>query len=155
MSTPGETRPATPRAMFERLLPMFLAKDLEGFADLFAEDGVHELPFAPPGVPRHIRGRDNIRGYFRAITETPLAHRELRSVTIYETTDPEVAIAEYDAHGEVTFSGQPYVIRYLQIMRLVNGQIASWCDYWNPAEAARLLGAPQFSPPLAGEDVTH
>ncbi|MEU6646419.1 nuclear transport factor 2 family protein [Saccharomonospora sp. NPDC046836] len=128
------------REMFDRLLPMFLDKDLAGFADLFAEDGVHELPFAPPGVPGRIQGRENIRAYLTAIIETPLMHKEFQSVTVYETQNPEVAIAEFDAHGVVTTSGRPYVMRYLQILQVSGGQIALWRDYWNPAEGARLLG---------------
>jgi hypothetical protein len=126
--------------MFDRLLPMFLDKDLDGFADLFAEDGVHELPFAPPGIPRRIEGRENIRAYLTALTETPLTHKEFQPVTVYDTNDPEVAIAEYDAHGVVTGTGRPYVLRYLQILQVSGGQIASWRDYWSPIEGSRLLG---------------
>src|SRR5260370_2009 len=36
------------------------------FADLFAADGVLTYPFAPPGHPRELRGRDAIRAYFAA-----------------------------------------------------------------------------------------
>ena len=35
------------------------------FADLFAQDGVLRFPFAPPGMPREIRGREAIRQTFR------------------------------------------------------------------------------------------
>jgi uncharacterized protein (TIGR02246 family) len=135
------TAPSTPREMFDRLLPMFLAKDLGGFADLFTDDGVHELPFAPPGVPARIEGREQIRAYLTAITDTPLEHREIRDLRVHVTTDPDVAIAEYDAHGEVTTTGEHYVLRYVNVLRLRNGRIAAWRDYWSPLEPARLLGA--------------
>lgn len=117
-----------------------LARDLTGFADLFADDAVHELPFAPPGVPSRIEGRENIRTYFTAISETPMTHHSFENMTIYETSDPEVVIAEYDALGEVTATGQSYTLRYLQIARIREGEIVLWRDYWNPLEGFRILG---------------
>ncbi|GAA3731745.1 nuclear transport factor 2 family protein [Plantactinospora mayteni] len=129
-----------PRQMFDRLVPLFLNKDLGGFADLFAEDGVHELPFSPPGVPRVIQGREQIRAYLTAITDTPLTHKEFRAVGIHETGDPEVAIAEFDAYGEVTTSGKPYVLRYVHVLQVRNGEIVYWRDYWSPLEGFKVLG---------------
>jgi ketosteroid isomerase-like protein len=59
---------AGPRAVLDKAHEFFLKKDLNGFADLFAEDGSHELPFAPPGVPKYLRGRQQIRQYLTSIT---------------------------------------------------------------------------------------
>lgn len=137
-----EPTPATSaRAMLERLLPMFLATDLNGFADLFAEDGVHELPFAPPGVPRTIVGRENIRAYVTAISNpAPLTHTDFANVRIHDTADPEVAIAEYDAEGHVTATGERYSLPYVNVVRVRDGRILQWRDYWSPVEPFRLLG---------------
>jgi uncharacterized protein len=138
MEDPG----ATPSALdvFQRAKQLALAKDLNSFADLFAADGVHEAPFAPPGVPRRIEGREALRAYFAQISETPLKHDEFRSMTVYQTTDPEVIVAEYDAHGVVTSTGQTYELRYLQVIRVRDGQIVLWRDYTNPLAVADLLG---------------
>ncbi len=130
----------TTREVFDRAKQLALAKDLTGFADLFADDGVHELPFAPPGVPRRIQGRDALREYFGAISSTPLTHDEFRDLTVYETTDPGVIVAEYDAHGRVTDSGREYLVRYIQVIRVREGRITLWRDYWNPLASAELLG---------------
>lgn len=147
---PGATRPG-PRDLFARAQDLFLAKDLDGFADMFADDGVHELPFAPPGVPKHLQGRENIRGYFAAITSTPMQLTELRDLTIYETTDPEVILAEYEAAGIVVSTGQPYISRYIQVLRARNGKVALWRDYWNPLAGAQALGRlPQLFSVLTG-----
>ena len=128
------------REVFQEAKRLALAKDLEGFADLFAEDGAQELPFAPPGVPARVEGREALRAYFAAITKTPLKHTAFENMTVYETDDPEVIIAEYDAVGAVTDTGQPYRLRYLQIVRVHDGQIVLWRDYWNPLASAQLLG---------------
>lgn len=87
-----------------------------------------------------LRGRETLREYFGAISGTPLEHDEFRDMTVYETSDPEVIIAEYDAHGHVTDSGRAYQLRYLQIVRVREGQIVLWRDYWNPLASAELLG---------------
>jgi uncharacterized protein len=144
---------ATPREVFDRAKRLALAKDLAGFADLFAVDGVHELPFAPPGIPRHLQGRETLREYFSSISGTPLTHDEFRNMTVYETSDPEVVIAEYDAHGHVTGSGREYELRYLQVVRVRDGQIVLWRDYWNPLASAELLGrVPQLLAYYGGAD---
>lgn len=132
-----------PREMLDRMLPLLRGKDLNGIADLYAEDGVHELPFAPSGVPRRIDGREQIRAYFTStLSSVPLAFHEFRPVAIHDTDDPEVVIAEYDAHGEVTTTGHSFTVRYLWILRISNGEIASWRDYWNPLEILELQGTP-------------
>ena len=129
----------TTREVFDQAKRLVLAKDLAGFADLFAIDGVHESPFAPPGVPRRLQGRETLREYFAALSSTPLTHDQFRNMTVYETSDPEVVIAEYDAHGHVT-DGREYELRYLQVVRVLDGEIVLWRDYWNPLAGAELLG---------------
>jgi uncharacterized protein (TIGR02246 family) len=128
------------REVFEQAKRLSLAKDLDGFADLFAPDGVHELPFAPPGIPRRLEGRETLREYFAAITGTPLKHASFENMTVYETADPGVIIAEYDAHGTVTSTGRTYQLRYVQVVKVRDGQITLWRDYWDPLASAELLG---------------
>ena len=87
--------------------------------------------------------------YQSAITGTPLKHAGFLNTTVYETTDPGVIIAEYDAHGTVTSTGRPYQLRYLQIVKVRDGQITLWRDYWDPLASAELLGRiPETARPL-------
>jgi uncharacterized protein len=140
MTVTTEPKPKSAREVFEQAKRLSLAKDLDGFADLFAPDGVHELPFAPQGIPRRLEGRETLREYFAAITGTPLKHASFENMTVYETADPDVIIAEYDAHGTVTSTGRPYQLRYLQVVKVRDGQITLWRDYWDPLASAELLG---------------
>lgn len=57
------------------------------------------------------RGRETLRAHFAAITETPLKHTAFENMTVYQTSDPEVIIAEHDAVGQVTNTGQPLPVR--------------------------------------------
>lgn len=44
-------KPKSACEVFEQAKRLSLAEDRDGLADLFAPDGIHELPFAPPGIP--------------------------------------------------------------------------------------------------------
>ena len=134
---------------------MFLRKDLDAFADLFAEDGTHELPFAPPGVPKFLRGREKIREYLTSITATPLEITEFHGVTVHETTDPEVIIVEYEARGIVVSTGRGYSIPYVQLLRARDGEIVTWRDYWSPLSGIRALGPRALLSTVAGRIATR
>lgn len=132
-----------PREVLDRMLPMLRDKDLDGLADMYAEDGVHELPFAPPNAPRRIEGREQIRDYFNStLSDVPLEFHEFRPMKIHDTDDPEVIVAEYDVHGEATNTGRTFTVRYLWVLKISNGEIVSWRDYWNPLEILDLQGIP-------------
>jgi ketosteroid isomerase-like protein len=66
---------------------------LNSFSDLFATDGVLELPFHTKKSMRLVQGRENIRSYLATMPATLLKPIEYRSMTIHETKDPEVMMA--------------------------------------------------------------
>jgi ketosteroid isomerase-like protein len=143
------TRPASsasPREVFERVLRAILDVQMDVYADLFAADGTFELPFAPPGIPRRIEGREAIRAFIRAGAETLRAappRWQFRSVVVHQTVDPEVIVTELEVHG-VAVQG-PYQFSNLQVMTVRKGEIVSLRDYWNPLdrpELAALAKAP-------------
>jgi ketosteroid isomerase-like protein len=118
-----------------------VAGDGVDFAALFAADGVLRYPFAPPGMPRELRGRDAIRA--RRAAEP--GHRALLDmegvdVVVRETDDPEVVVAEIEHHGWSHGSGGPYRFRALGVIRVRNGQIVTYDDYMDPIAMAALLG---------------
>jgi hypothetical protein len=111
------------------------------FADLFAADGVLAYPFAPPGMPPEIAGREAIRGYFAGRH----ASRELFAIDgvealIRETDDPEVVVTEITHHGWSRVAQAPYRFTALGVIRVRDGQIVRYDDYMDPIAMARLLG---------------
>jgi ketosteroid isomerase-like protein len=139
-------KPAGPGEVFERVHRLLLDHDLDAYADLFAAYGAIDLPFAPPGIPRRVQGREEIRAFFAAAGDrlqgaTRLT--EFRAVVVHETLDPEVVVTEFEAHGEITATGQPYQFRNFQVMRVREGEIVSLRDYWNPLDRPefRALGS--------------
>jgi ketosteroid isomerase-like protein len=133
--------PRSPREVAELVRQMVEGKSGIQFADLFAPDGVLEYPFAIPGVPSTLDGRDAIREAFQArqgIRES-LQMSEVTSV-VHETGDPEVVITEIEHHGTSHITNAPYQVRALGIMRVRAGKIVHYRDYMNPLAVAELTG---------------
>lgn len=140
MSPASRAEPLSPRQVFERIQHISLHRDAP-VADLYAPDAVHEWPFPIPGVPQRLSGQDEIRGFFsRAAGSTRFDFHEFRDVVVHETADPEVIIAEYDIHGELTDTGRPFVFSYVLVLRVRDGRIVSLRDYLNPLAMAEAAG---------------
>lgn len=139
------TQPALPgpREVFARLREVVLQFDMDAQADLYAEDGVLEWPFAPDGMPRRVAGREAIRHVLVPLGERARAagHHLLgyQSVEVHDTTDPEVIIAEFDVQGEILPDGRPYQLSFVQVLRVRDGKIVTFRDYWNPQALSSLL----------------
>lgn len=111
------------------------------FADLFAEDGVLEYPFALPGQPRELRGRAAVRAYFGAAPGArQLFEMDGVDALVRETGDPEVVVTEIEHYGRSLVTGQAYRLRALGVIRVRDGEIVSYQDYLDPIAVARLLG---------------
>ena len=152
MSDETQAAVGGPEQVLARAHQLFLNNELASFADMFAEDGTHELPFAPPGVPPVLQGKAAIREYLSLIADTPLELKGFRDLTIHHTTDPEVIITEYTAHMTLNATGEAVYPRYIQVLRARDGEIVTWRDYWNPLAGAQALGTlPQLFAALSGE----
>jgi uncharacterized protein len=130
----------TPRQVAEQVRAMVAGEGVV-FADLFAADGILAYPFAPPGLPPELRGREAIRAYFAARGQSRGAFAmEGVDATIWETDDPEVVITEITHHGQSAVTGAPYTFTALGVIRVRGGEIVRYQDYMDPIALARLLG---------------
>ncbi len=123
----------------EHALELLLKHDMAGFAGLWAEDGVLEFPFAGPGYPKRVDGREAIREYLRDYPNV-LDIREVTAKTVHETTDPAVVVVELTVAGVVVATQKPYELSYIAVITVENGQIRHYRDYWSPLAAAEVLG---------------
>jgi ketosteroid isomerase-like protein len=72
----------------------------------------------------------------------PRPRRRVGNVTIHETTDPEVIVAEFECQG-TSDAGEPYALPAIFVLRVRNGEIVSSRDYHGhlaSAQVARRLG---------------
>ena len=111
------------------------------FGDLFAEDGVLRYPFAPPGMPRELKGRDTIRDFHAAAAAArSMLEMEGVDMIVRDTDDPEVVVVEIEHHGHSHGIGGPYRFRALGVVRVRDGEIAEYDDYMDPIAQAAILG---------------
>jgi ketosteroid isomerase-like protein len=120
-------------------LRLLLAKDMAGFAGLWAADGILEFPFAPASYPRQVDGRDAIAAYLRDYPDL-LDVQAITDQTLHDTTDPDIVILEFEVAGAVVRTGQPYRMRYIAVVTARDGEIAHYRDYWSPLAAAEAFG---------------
>lgn len=123
--------------LIPKALQLLLDKDMIGFAGLWAEDGVAEFPFAPPGWPARLEGRAAVEDYVRDYPQM-LDIQGFPKQVVHHTTDPDVVIAEFDAEGVVVATGRRYRTSYVVVVTTRDGEIVNYRDYWNPLLAQEL-----------------
>ncbi|HEY2264393.1 MAG TPA: nuclear transport factor 2 family protein [Streptosporangiaceae bacterium] len=123
---------------------LLLSGDIDGFADLFAPDGVIEFAFhGPSGTPVRIEGREAIRAYSRQIMTSPLRLEDFEVVELYQTQDPEVAITEMRSTATLTTTGRSFTATSIQILRIRDSQIVLFRDFADPRILDDINGEPR------------
>ncbi|GAA1109324.1 nuclear transport factor 2 family protein [Kribbella jejuensis] len=119
----------TPAEVLDLRRQYLIARDYESFAELFAEDGVIELPFAVDGLPARLEGREAIRDFSLKTSDRPIEILDLQTVQLHQTADPEVVVLELVTKGRHTTTNQPFEAPCIQVFRIRNGQIKHFRDY--------------------------
>lgn len=139
-----------PTELVEHALDLLLKHDMAGFADLWAEDGIAEFPFASAGYPKRLEGREAIRDYLRDYPNL-LDIRAITEKTLHETGD--VVVVEFSVAGVAVASQKPYELSYIAVITVENGEIRRYRDYWSPLAAAEVLGGlDELVAAFAGDD---
>jgi len=114
-------------------------RDLAALAELYAEDVVIEMPFAAPLFPtRRTTTREELRAQFAR--PSGRTYTRVDNVRILESSDPDVAIIEYDLHGNVNETGRDFTLSYIQIITVKGGLITHSRDYNSIVQAAQAFG---------------
>jgi uncharacterized protein len=111
----------------------------EELPSLYAEqtDVVH--PFDPLRQPA-LRTRDELREHFTPDAEGSRPAHRAANITIHQTTDPEVIVAEFEYQGTVAGTGEPFALPGIFVLRVRNGEIVSSRDYFDHLTMARVGG---------------
>ncbi len=124
----------TPREVFESAHELVRAYDI-AYVDTFAEDGELMLPFAPPGVPRRIKGRAAIRRLleprYRAARDSGRRIRAYDHLRVHETADPEVIVVEFEAMVASADGGTTEALPFIQVIRVRDDKILEQRDYFD------------------------
>lgn len=123
--------PASPADLFHRGLRHLLDKDIPAWVDLWAEDGVMEFPFAPPGRPGRLEGRPAIAAYMRHYPDH-IDLADIPDLLIHETAQAHTIVVEMRGTGRVVATGGPFDMTYIAVVTVRDGLFVSYRDYWNP-----------------------
>lgn len=130
----------SPREIVERVHRLTLNGDVAGHATSYAVNGVLEWPFAPPGVPRRVQGREKVRRLLltmgRGHTYAGAERMGFHSFVVHQTVDPEIIIAELRVGGQLTTAGVVYRIPSIQMFKIRDGEILLCRDYFARVETA-------------------
>jgi uncharacterized protein len=130
---------ASPREVFLALVEGVAAGRWEELPGLYAEktDVVH--PFHPLRLPA-LRTREELREHFAPTGDGPRLERRPANITIHETADPEVIVAEFEYRGTNLDTGEPFVQPAIFVLRVRDGQIVESRDSFDHLTAARIRG---------------
>jgi ketosteroid isomerase-like protein len=122
---------ATAVDVYQYAQALLSAGDSEGWADMFAADGVFEMPFAPPDQFGRLKGPDAIKQFLAPVQRKvrELYRSETTDRRVYETDDPEVVICEFVSHRTVIGTGETHRMPYVHIVRIRDGEIVSFRDF--------------------------
>jgi phenazine biosynthesis protein len=114
-------------------------------AELFAEDGVKELPYAfSDGPDFRWEGKANVKANFEANVDF-FPDWKWQNLKIYSTQDPNQFWAEADGSGMINIIGHPkspYRNHYVFSFKMQDGLIKEFREFNNPLEIMKSLGVP-------------
>jgi ketosteroid isomerase-like protein len=132
-------RPLSPREVFLALVNGVAEGRWDELPGLYAEQTHVVHPFDPLRGPALLT-RDDLREHFRPTDASPRLYRRAANITIHETADPEVIVAEFEYQGTVADTGEPFALPGIFVLRVRDGQIVASRDYLDHLTAARIRG---------------
>jgi len=136
--------------LLKRLRAASLAQDAGRLAALYAEDGVHEFPFATPGAPTSITGRAAIEEFNATVYRgLPFAYREYRTIAVHQVGETTLVV-EQEALGLNTVTGAQFVLPTVWVIETdAQGLISKLRDYVNRITPAGRVRAADEAQRLA------
>jgi len=104
---------AAPNATVEAFFRALEANDRDALAAVFAPGVVQDMPFAPEGFPRSVRGARDLNALFANVIALPQRYRRTHHAT------PESRFAVVSFEGEVEAGGEtPYRNSYVNVFEI-------------------------------------
>ena|SRR5206468_632826 len=115
-----------------RFLEAEAKQDVQGMADVLAEDIVFEMPFALPDLPDRVQGKGTVVEFleqFLGKDHGMFTGWDLHNIRIYPGGDPDLFFAELDGRGVVVKSGYQYRQKYMSLFRVSDGRASCRIDW--------------------------
>ena len=128
----------TPGDVFTTAMTAIASGDLDGWLAQCTDDVVVEFPFAPPGCPRRVVGKEAV-GQYLVGHPGQIDFDEVTHLEVHQCVEPDTAVIEMIATGQVKTTGAPYEMSYVVVLKTVDGLMSVYRDYWNPLAALEAL----------------
>jgi ketosteroid isomerase-like protein len=148
--TSGEARPAAPSKSPREVLRLYhramQRKSADDLADLYAPEAVHDFGFFTPNRPARYEGREAVRAAYREGWQNhPLDIDTIGDVFVYEATDPEVVVGQWQLTGKVASTRAPVSLTGLLVLHVRHGLIVHARDFMDALGVAHALGRSPFT----------
>jgi ketosteroid isomerase-like protein len=133
--------PVTPRELFEQMQQQWFGRPGVLTGELLADDVVIETPFAPPGRPTRIEGRQRWLDHVNPQRATfPLRFGGCRTRAVHDTTDPATIVVEYELTATDTRTSRQGTAAFVGVLTVRDGKITVWREYQNTLAILQALG---------------
>ena len=126
------------RQAVERFFQALEAKDLTAFLDVWAEDGVQVMPFAPQNFPSRLEGKAAIRKQYGSLPANYRYMRFPREITPMQ--DPERFVVRYTGQIGLTTGGR-YDNTYVGLFLVRDGRVQEFVEFFDPIVLQTAFGA--------------
>jgi ketosteroid isomerase-like protein len=133
-------------AIVGRFIDAINRSDLDTQRELFAEDAVFEMPYAPDGFERRFAGRDKIMAFLETVLDLTDAENlhEIRLETYH--SDPGEVIAEFKSDMIMKPTGAEYRNEYVARFTIREGKVTRFVEYFDPIRLVIALGGSVTAP---------
>ncbi|OBR54722.1 nuclear transport factor 2 family protein [Paraburkholderia tropica] len=114
------------------------AGNIEGWMAIYAQDAIHEFPFAPEGAPRELVGRDAIAAYMSQLPGL-IRFGTLSNVRVREAEDE--VIIEATGHHRRLADDAPFELSYVWFITRRGELVQRFRDYMNPLQLSSAVSA--------------
>ena len=127
-------------AMLRLALGDALAADAgEDFLAMCDDDIVFQFPYAPLGTVTEVRGKDRLAAYLPKVGAL-VAFESMGKPTTHASRDGETYVLEFSCKGSGAETGARYDQDYISVIRIRDGRIVHYRDYWNPLILLEAIG---------------
>jgi uncharacterized protein len=119
------------RQLIEEFFTRLESMNIEHWLELWDDNGVQEMPYAPEGFPEKLEGKAAIRQQYSSL---PKNYDSMQFVDrfVHETSDPAVFIVEYNGIINIKATDKPYNNVYCGVFMVQNNKLVQFKEYFNP-----------------------
>lgn len=131
----------TPRDVFQRMQQQWLSNTAPLSGDDLTDDVIIETPFAPPGRPTRIEGKDEFLKLANPQRAAfPVRFDGCRTIAVHDTAEPATIVVEYELTGTATTTNRQATAAFIGVLTVRDGKVARWREYQNTCAIMQALG---------------